>query len=130
MARWPAVGRGPGQLMSGRDSGGAGHAELTGGAVGRSSTGAGLVVVVDDRARQRLVAARDSRRWRPETSTVARASATRGGGGLRRQRWPRRGQRSGGEDDGRAAVGCGQVGAAQADLGQVGRSGRMCPDLD
>jgi hypothetical protein len=58
MVRWPAVGGGPRQLTSGRDSGGAGHAELTGGAVGRSSMGAGLVVVVDDRARQRLVTAR------------------------------------------------------------------------
>jgi hypothetical protein len=49
---------------------------------------------------------RDPRRWRPEMSTVARALGTQGGGGPRHRRWP------GGEDDGRAAVGCGRAGAA------------------
>jgi hypothetical protein len=85
--------------------------------VGRSSMGAHMAVVVDDRARQRLVVARGGG-W---------ASGTRGGGGPRRRRWPWRGQRPRGEDDGRAVAGCRRVGAVQVDLGQAGR---MRPDLD
>jgi hypothetical protein len=68
---------------------GAAHAELTGGAARWLSMGASMAMAVDDRARQWLIAARgsgwpgvwDLRRWRPETSMVAQASGTRGGGG-------------------------------------------------
>jgi hypothetical protein len=85
--------------------------------LGRSSMGAGLATTMDDRAKQRLVTARGS----------GRASGTRGGGGPRRRWWPERGRWARGKDDGRAAVGCGRAGAAQADLRQAGR---MRPDLD
>jgi hypothetical protein len=60
----------------------------------------------------------DLRRCLPETSTVARASGTQGGGCLRRRRWLGFGRWPGGKDDGRAVAGCERVGAALADLGQ------------
>jgi hypothetical protein len=87
MARWPAAEGGPGQLVSGKDSGqGSSHW-----AHGRSDG-----AVADGRrlgrggGRLNQAAARSSQGQWPAGRRGGRVSRTQGGGDPRRRRWPRR----------------------------------------